>query len=99
MFFVLCRLHEEVNDFYDYISPRPEEEKMRLEVVDRIKGVIHDLWPSAEVHITPNPPQKMGCFYFVLGFGLDGRVWQTFQCATDNQDENCPQLYARKSWL
>uniref|UniRef100_A0A671X8N3 Terminal nucleotidyltransferase 4B n=1 Tax=Sparus aurata TaxID=8175 RepID=A0A671X8N3_SPAAU len=36
-------LHEEVNDFYDYISPRPEEEKMRLEVVDRIKGVIHDL--------------------------------------------------------
>lgn len=44
-------LHEEVNDFYDYISPRPEEEKMRLEVVDRIKGVIHDLWPSAEVQV------------------------------------------------
>lgn len=42
-------LHEEVIDFYSYISPRPEEEKMRLEVVDRIKGVIHDLWPSAEV--------------------------------------------------
>uniref|UniRef100_A0A8C7ZWH7 Terminal nucleotidyltransferase 4A n=1 Tax=Oryzias sinensis TaxID=183150 RepID=A0A8C7ZWH7_9TELE len=38
-------------DFYDYISPRPEEEKMRLEVVDRIKGVIHDLWPSAEVQV------------------------------------------------
>lgn len=52
--FSLCsgRLHEEVNDFYDYISPRPEEEKMRLEVVDRIKGVIHDLWPSAEVSNT-----------------------------------------------
>ncbi|KAF1393134.1 hypothetical protein PFLUV_G00035310 [Perca fluviatilis] len=44
-------LHEEVNDFYDYISPRPEEEKMRMEVVDRIKGVIHDLWPSAEVQV------------------------------------------------
>ncbi|KAM7015919.1 terminal nucleotidyltransferase 4B [Tautogolabrus adspersus] len=44
-------LHEEVNDFYKYISPRPEEEKMRLEVVDRIKGVIHDLWPSAEVQV------------------------------------------------
>ncbi|KAI3377681.1 hypothetical protein L3Q82_008838 [Scortum barcoo] len=44
-------LHEEVNDFYEYISPRPEEEKMRLEVVDRIKGVIHDLWPSAEVQV------------------------------------------------
>lgn len=58
MFCVLRRLHEEVNDFYDYISPRPEEEKMRLEVVDRIKGVIHDLWPSAEVHINPPPPAK-----------------------------------------
>lgn len=52
--FVLClrRLHEEVHDFFNYISPRPEEEKMRLEVVDRIKGVIYDLWPSAEV---PSP--------------------------------------------
>lgn len=27
---------------------------MRLEVVDRIKGVIHDLWPSAEVRILLN---------------------------------------------
>ncbi|XP_058485764.1 terminal nucleotidyltransferase 4B [Solea solea] len=44
-------LHEEINDFYEYISPRPEEEKMRLEVVDRIKGVIYDLWPSAEVQV------------------------------------------------
>lgn len=51
---VPCRLHEEISDFYEYISPRPEEEKMRLEVVDRIKGVIHDLWPSAEVYT--------GCF-------------------------------------
>ncbi|XP_028257771.1 terminal nucleotidyltransferase 4B [Parambassis ranga] len=44
-------LNEEIQDFYEYISPRPEEEKMRLEVVDRIKGVIHDLWPSAEVQV------------------------------------------------
>uniref|UniRef100_A0A8P4GNA9 Terminal nucleotidyltransferase 4A n=1 Tax=Dicentrarchus labrax TaxID=13489 RepID=A0A8P4GNA9_DICLA len=44
-------LHEEVNDFYEYISPRPEEKKMRLEVVDRIKEVIRDLWPSAEVEV------------------------------------------------
>ncbi|XP_049574165.1 terminal nucleotidyltransferase 4B [Syngnathus scovelli] len=44
-------LHEEIRDFYAYISPRPEEEKMRLEVVDRIKGVIHNLWPSAEVQV------------------------------------------------
>ncbi|KAG7242570.1 hypothetical protein INR49_020283 [Caranx melampygus] len=46
-------LHEEINDFYEYISPRPEEEKMRLEVVDRIKGVIHDLWPFAEWETLP----------------------------------------------
>ncbi|XP_072320733.1 terminal nucleotidyltransferase 4B [Eucyclogobius newberryi] len=44
-------LHEEITDFYKYISPRPEEEKMRLEVVDRIKAVIHNLWPSAEVQV------------------------------------------------
>ncbi|XP_057687000.1 terminal nucleotidyltransferase 4B isoform X1 [Corythoichthys intestinalis] len=44
-------LHEEIRDFYAYISPRPEEETMRLEVVDRIKGVIHNLWPSAEVQV------------------------------------------------
>ncbi|MED6283522.1 Terminal nucleotidyltransferase 4A [Characodon lateralis] len=44
-------LHEEIKDFYEYISPRPEEKKMRLEVVDRIKGVIQDLWPSAEVQV------------------------------------------------
>ncbi|XP_046898091.1 terminal nucleotidyltransferase 4B [Hypomesus transpacificus] len=44
-------LHEEITDFYAYISPRPEEERMRLEVVDRIKGVINDLWPSAEVQV------------------------------------------------
>lgn len=50
-FCLLLSLHEEVIDFYSYISPRPEEEKMRLEVVDRIKSVIHDLWPSAEVGI------------------------------------------------
>lgn len=54
LFCLRLSLHEEVIDFYSYISPRPEEEKMRLEVVDRIKGVIHDLWPSAEVGILLN---------------------------------------------
>ena len=67
IFFLLCSLHEEVNDFYNYISPRPEEEKMRLEVVDRIKGVIHDLWPSAEVNITWKP--GIGILFSVVCFG------------------------------
>ncbi|KAK9971774.1 hypothetical protein ABG768_025125 [Culter alburnus] len=44
-------LHEEIKDFYDYISPRPEEEHMREEVVTRIQRVIKDLWPNAEVQV------------------------------------------------
>ncbi|XP_067296065.1 terminal nucleotidyltransferase 4B isoform X2 [Pseudorasbora parva] len=44
-------LHEEIKDFYDYISPRKEEERMRQEVVDRIQRVIKDLWPNAEVKV------------------------------------------------
>ncbi|KAI5088758.1 non-canonical poly(A) RNA polymerase PAPD5 [Silurus meridionalis] len=44
-------LHEEIKDFYDYMSPRPEEKRMRLEVVDRIESVIKDLWPSAVVEV------------------------------------------------
>ncbi|KAI4890795.1 hypothetical protein NFI96_010583 [Prochilodus magdalenae] len=44
-------LHEEIKDFYEYMSPRPEEERMRLEVVDRIQKVIKDLWPSADVQV------------------------------------------------
>ncbi|XP_075693634.1 terminal nucleotidyltransferase 4B isoform X2 [Rhinoderma darwinii] len=44
-------LHEEILDFYKYMSPRPEEEKMRMEVVNRIKNVIEELWPSANVQI------------------------------------------------
>ncbi|XP_035376851.1 terminal nucleotidyltransferase 4B [Electrophorus electricus] len=44
-------LHEEIKDFYEYMSPRPEEERMRLEVVDRIQRVIRELWPSADVQV------------------------------------------------
>ncbi|XP_068117885.1 LOW QUALITY PROTEIN: terminal nucleotidyltransferase 4B [Hyperolius riggenbachi] len=44
-------LHEEIIDFYKYMSPRPEEEKMRMEVVNRIENVIKELWPSADVQI------------------------------------------------
>ncbi|XP_041506086.1 terminal nucleotidyltransferase 4B isoform X1 [Microtus oregoni] len=44
-------LHEEISDFYEYMSPRPEEEKMRMEVVSRIESVIKELWPSADVQI------------------------------------------------
>lgn len=33
------------------MSPRPEEERMRMEVVNRIENVIKELWPSADVSI------------------------------------------------
>lgn len=51
---LLCRLHEEIQDFYAYMSPRPEEEKMRREVVERIERVIKDLWPTADVSQSPS---------------------------------------------
>ncbi|XP_074843978.1 terminal nucleotidyltransferase 4A isoform X5 [Carettochelys insculpta] len=41
-------LHEEIIDFYDFMSPRPEEAIMRREVVKRIEMVIKDLWPTAD---------------------------------------------------
>ncbi|XP_063294567.1 terminal nucleotidyltransferase 4B isoform X1 [Pelobates fuscus] len=44
-------LHEEIIDFYKYMSPRPEEENMRMEVVSRIENVIKELWPNADVQI------------------------------------------------
>ncbi|KAK2844302.1 hypothetical protein Q5P01_010961 [Channa striata] len=44
-------LHEEIVDFFNFMSPRPEEEAMRRDVVNRIESVIKDLWPSARVEI------------------------------------------------
>ncbi|KAM4706126.1 terminal nucleotidyltransferase 4A [Rhinophrynus dorsalis] len=44
-------LHEEIMDFYEFMSPRPEEAAMRREVVKRIETIIKDLWPSADVQI------------------------------------------------
>uniref|UniRef100_A0A8C5TFM0 Terminal nucleotidyltransferase 4B n=2 Tax=Malurus TaxID=55806 RepID=A0A8C5TFM0_9PASS len=48
---VVGDLHEEIIDFYKYMSPRPEEERMRMEVVTRIENVIKELWPNADVQI------------------------------------------------
>ncbi|XP_040833324.1 terminal nucleotidyltransferase 4A isoform X2 [Ochotona curzoniae] len=44
-------LHEEIIDFYNFMSPCPEEAAMRREVVKRIETVVKDLWPTAEVQI------------------------------------------------
>lgn len=44
-------LHEEIKNFYDYMSPTLEEANMRNEVVGRIKEVIQELWPEAKMEI------------------------------------------------
>uniref|UniRef100_A0A3P9JV95 Terminal nucleotidyltransferase 4A n=1 Tax=Oryzias latipes TaxID=8090 RepID=A0A3P9JV95_ORYLA len=44
-------LHEEILDFFHFMSPKPEEEAMRRDVVNKIEGVIKDLWPTARVEI------------------------------------------------
>lgn len=44
-------LHMEISDFYQYMSPLPEEEAMRQNVVDRISALIMNIWPSAKVEV------------------------------------------------
>ena len=50
-FLYVFRLHEEIQDFYEYMSPTSEEANMRTDVVARITNVIKGLWPKAEVLI------------------------------------------------
>ena len=42
-------LNEEIQDFLNYIKPRPEEDAIRRDVVERVKAVIKQLWPQAKV--------------------------------------------------
>ncbi|KAJ8668160.1 hypothetical protein QAD02_009823 [Eretmocerus hayati] len=44
-------LHEEIEDFFMYMCPSPEEHHIRLRVVKRIEQVIYDLWPDSKVEI------------------------------------------------
>jgi PAP-associated domain-containing protein 5 len=44
-------LHEEILDFYDYMSPTIEEHYTRVKVVEKIKAVIKKVWPHAKVEI------------------------------------------------
>lgn len=44
-------LHQEIEDFYQYMSPTPEEHELRVNVVRRIKKVVLSLWPEASVEI------------------------------------------------
>jgi len=44
-------LHEEILDFYSYISPRQCEDTMRKEVVERVTKIIQDKWPEAKLEV------------------------------------------------
>lgn len=44
-------LHQEIEEFFNFMSPRPEEASMRHEVVGRIETVIQELWPDAQVKV------------------------------------------------
>ncbi|BFZ19546.1 hypothetical protein BsWGS_22585 [Bradybaena similaris] len=44
-------LHEEIIDFYEYMSPQAQEADMRHDVVERLRTVIEDLWPDARVEV------------------------------------------------
>lgn len=46
------RLHEEIIDFYNYMSPQPQEADMRNAVVERLRSVIKDLWPDAKASLS-----------------------------------------------
>uniref|UniRef100_A0AAX7TSI7 Terminal nucleotidyltransferase 4A n=1 Tax=Astatotilapia calliptera TaxID=8154 RepID=A0AAX7TSI7_ASTCA len=49
LYFRLFSLHEEIMDFFSFMSPKPEEESMRRDVVNRIEGIIKDLWPTVQI--------------------------------------------------
>lgn len=42
-------LHEEINDFYDYMKPRPSEIRMRMDVISRVMNVVLYRYPSARI--------------------------------------------------
>ncbi|XP_022688761.1 non-canonical poly(A) RNA polymerase PAPD5-like isoform X2 [Varroa jacobsoni] len=42
------KLHEEIEDFFEYIKPTEVEEGVRWHVVKRIEKVVRQMWPQAE---------------------------------------------------
>lgn len=67
--FRLFSLHEEIMDFFSFMSPKPEEESMRRDVVNRIEGIIKDLWPTVQVSLTSID------VYLCTPFGQVTLVW------------------------
>ncbi len=49
--FLLFRLHEELEDFFQWMIPTPQEHTMRLGVVRRIREAVQEKWPRARVDV------------------------------------------------
>ena len=45
------RLHEEIEDFFQFMVPTAEEHATRLAVIGRIRDAICGLWPKAKVEV------------------------------------------------
>ena len=79
------RLHEEIEDFFQYMSPTAEEHQIRLEVVRRIEEVILKIWPHAHVQI-------FGSFH--TGLYLPTRFAENLSLATGTTLTSfCPVLH------
>lgn len=46
---LLARLHSEIKDFLNYISPNPAEQFAREVVVAKVKDIVYGLWPNCQV--------------------------------------------------
>ncbi|KAL3859774.1 hypothetical protein ACJMK2_009968 [Sinanodonta woodiana] len=44
-------LHDEIKDFFEYNSPNAAEANMRNDVVNRIRAVVKEMWPKAQVEV------------------------------------------------
>ncbi|KAI1303833.1 hypothetical protein F5Y03DRAFT_359222 [Xylaria venustula] len=43
------RLHREIRDFYDYVSPRDFEEKLRQELISKLETLVQRKWRNARI--------------------------------------------------
>ncbi|KAI1823523.1 hypothetical protein F4861DRAFT_510135 [Xylaria intraflava] len=43
------RLHKEICDFYDYVRPREYEEKLREELIEKLRALVRSKWYDAQI--------------------------------------------------
>lgn len=93
LYFRLFSLHEEIMDFFSFMSPKPEEESMRRDVVNRIEGIIKDLWPTVQVSVTSIDVYLCTPFGQVtMGWGFGCSVLHTFVFVMCCQPSHKPSM-------